>query len=478
MGVTRAYRRISLDTAKSGSIAKQTERISAAEVVAGREVDAIEWYADESVSGSKVPFAGRPDGARLMADLGSGDRVVVTKIDRAARNVLDLLNIVKQIEAAGATVHFVDDKIDTEGPMGRFILTIIAAIAELEAGIIAERRRDSLESFKTQGRHAVGKAPFGFKSVGNPDGRGLVIVLDPDAAPRLREAIGRVMDGESQNAVRQSIGMSKTGFHKLLHNPRLAGMTPDGEGVVTVDGIPRIDPNAALLSMSEWRALRDFLGEPDKKWSRTDGIGAALSCKVCGGRLYKNVSKSKNKTTGRTHDTYVCRKAKHAPGENAPSIICHRADEYVESKFLGLFGDRRAMLAAVVDEDAARLEAVSAAQVRLQEAQRRFAAAATETDEEEALTALREAKRALGKAEQMPARRTTKIEDSGRTVAEVWADADSNERVRLLTRAGRWVLDFGRGSAESRISLEPDDLLTELLTREVGSYIDVGGLMI
>src|SRR5687768_8693795 len=119
----RGYARISLDTQQSGSISKQTERIKA---VAGSDV---QWYKDESVSGSKVPFAERPEGGRLMADLQKGDRVLVTKIDRAARSVKDLLNLVERIEKAGASILFVDQAIDTSGPMGRFLLTLLGAIA-------------------------------------------------------------------------------------------------------------------------------------------------------------------------------------------------------------------------------------------------------------------------------------------------------------------------------------------------------------
>ena len=76
----------------------------------------------------------------FMADLQQGDRVLVTKIDRAARSVRDLLDVVERIENAGASIVFVDQGIDTSGPMGRFLLTLLGAIAELEAAIMAERR--------------------------------------------------------------------------------------------------------------------------------------------------------------------------------------------------------------------------------------------------------------------------------------------------------------------------------------------------
>lgn len=462
----RGYGRISLDTARSGSISKQYGRIS------GASGPDMEWYADESVSGAKIPLWMRPEGKRLMDDLQPGDRVLVTKIDRAARSVRDLLDLVEMIAKRGASIVFVDQNIDTSGPMGRFILTLLGAIAELEAAIIAERRRESLESFAREGRHAVGKAPWGFLSVENPNGRGLVIRPDPELATQARELVERIMAGEPQSSVRESIGMSKTGMHKWLHNPRLAGMTPDGDGVVTIDGIPRVDPEAAILSVSEWRSLQEYLKKPDKAWNKREGYGAALRCGVCGSRMYLNASKVVNAQTGATHDTYTCRRDKHAPGQSAPSVMVHRADAYLEEKFLDLFGSRRAVRGEWSDSLLARDEAVSMAEVRLTEAQRRFEATVSEEEEDEALAYLRSAKQALRAAQAIRGGREFRIEDSGQTVEEVWNAADTAERCRLLTQAGRWVLHSGRASIDKRIVFESDDMLSELLTHEPGGWED------
>ncbi|WP_036959099.1 recombinase family protein, partial [Promicromonospora kroppenstedtii] len=113
-----AYTRISFDSRVSGSIAKQRARL------ARHSPDAV-VYEERSVSGAKVPFADRDEGARLLAALQPGDRVLATKIDRVARNVRDLLDLVERIEREGASIVFVDQSIDTSGPMGRFLLTLL-----------------------------------------------------------------------------------------------------------------------------------------------------------------------------------------------------------------------------------------------------------------------------------------------------------------------------------------------------------------
>ena len=226
----------------------------------------------------------------MLGDLRPGDRVLVTKIDRAARNVRDLLDLVEHIEEAGASIVSIEQNIDTSGPIGKFILVVLAAIAELEPNITGERRRESLVAFANEGRHAVGAAPFGFKSVDNPNGRGLVIRPDWDAPGRgeqspaaiLRDAIRRVMGGEPQARVVEDLPIKEAGFSVLLRNARLAGMTPSGDGVVNSHGVPQVDPEAALLTMAEWSELRDYMKRPEKRsWSRQEGYGPALTCSEC-----------------------------------------------------------------------------------------------------------------------------------------------------------------------------------------------------
>jgi DNA invertase Pin-like site-specific DNA recombinase len=456
----RGYGRISLDTQASGSIAKQRARIGA---FAGQD---MEWYADESVSGSKVPFNERPAGNRLLSDLQPGDRVLVTKIDRAARSVKDLLNLVEVIDEKQASIVFVDQNIDTSGPMGRFLLTLLGAIAELEAAIIAERRRESLEQFAIEGRHAIGRAPFGFESVPNPTGRGLVIRPHPIEGPVLRNAIERVLAGETQESVCEDIGMSKSGFARLLRNPRLAGMTPSGDGVVTIDGIPRVDPEAAILSMAEWVRLSEFMSGT-KEWRRHDGIGAALACGVCFERLYFGHSKKNPE-----YSTYKCRRTKHKNGEPSASVIAANAEAYVEREFLRRFGDRPGVVVYMEGSDEARAEAVGLARIRLEEVRRRQDAAVTDEEEEALLVAYLEAKRALREAEAIPSETRLVTRPSGRTLGQEWEAADPASRTMMLKAIGQWVVQPGRLPIEEKIVLherivDPSSVMPELRPLEL-----------
>lgn len=423
----RGYRRISLETERSGSLGKQTAQVE-------KHSNDVVWYEDASVSGSKVPFAMRPGGAELLADLRAGDRVLVTKIDRCARSVRDLLNTVEHIKQVGATIVFVEQRIDTGGPMGEFLLTLLGAIAQLEAAIIAERRKESLEQFAQEGRHAQGRAPFGFRSVENPNGRGLVIRPHPEESAVLLDAIARVMGGETQDSVADAIGIHRSRLHLLMRNPRLAGMTPQNGGVVMVNGHPRIDPDAAILSITEWKTLQAMFN-PNKSYSRHDGIGAALTCGTCGERLYYG------------SPTYRCTRKNQAHKDGAPgaSVVAVNAEAHVERLFLEQYGSQRGLVVEEVGSNAERDEAIAIAEIRLQEVRRQMDNASTEEEEDALDQAHRAARRGLREAKALPSGTRLELRPSGRTQAEDWAEADSRARVAMLRSKGDWVVQPGAG---------------------------------
>ena len=81
----------------------------------------------------------RPELDRMLGDLQAGDTVVVKAIDRLSRSTKDLLEIVEQIRKAQANLNILDLKIDTSTAMGKCVLTILGAIAELDRKTIKER---------------------------------------------------------------------------------------------------------------------------------------------------------------------------------------------------------------------------------------------------------------------------------------------------------------------------------------------------
>ena len=94
----------------------------------------------------------RPELDRLLKELRSGDVVVVTKYDRLARSLKDLLQIVDQIQARGAGFRSLAEDIDTTSPAGRLIFHVFASIAEFERSRIVERTKEGLEAARKRGR--------------------------------------------------------------------------------------------------------------------------------------------------------------------------------------------------------------------------------------------------------------------------------------------------------------------------------------
>ncbi|GAC1649849.1 MAG: recombinase family protein [Herpetosiphon sp.] len=96
-----------------------------------------------------------------LAAVGPGDTLVVTKPDRLARSTIDLLTIVKDLDARGAGLVVLSmggERVDTRSPTSRLILTILAGVAAWEREIMLERQREGISKAKLDGKYK-GRAP-------------------------------------------------------------------------------------------------------------------------------------------------------------------------------------------------------------------------------------------------------------------------------------------------------------------------------
>ena len=101
----------------------------------------------------------RPELTRMMEYVRRGDTVIVESISRFARNTRDLLDLVERLTEKH--VEFVSRKeaIDTTTPTGKFMLTVFAAVAELEREYILQRQREGIAIAKEQGKY-TGRKPM------------------------------------------------------------------------------------------------------------------------------------------------------------------------------------------------------------------------------------------------------------------------------------------------------------------------------
>src|SRR5208282_5269955 len=88
----------------------------------------------------------------MMREIRPGDVLVVVRLDRLARSVSHLLEVVEALEASGAHFRSLRDPIDTSTPQGMFSLQVLGAVAQLERALIAERTKSGLNAARVRGR--------------------------------------------------------------------------------------------------------------------------------------------------------------------------------------------------------------------------------------------------------------------------------------------------------------------------------------
>jgi DNA invertase Pin-like site-specific DNA recombinase len=163
------------------------------EYAARRGLEVVEEYVDHGFSGAK---GSRPALNRLMADAKQRrfDVVACWKLDRFGRSVAHVVVALAELEALGIGFVSLKDNLDLGTPSGRFMFQIIAAFAELERAMIAERVRAGLQNAKRKGKR-LGRPP---------------VDVDTARIARLRAA------GASLRAIAGQIGVSVATVHKVL----------------------------------------------------------------------------------------------------------------------------------------------------------------------------------------------------------------------------------------------------------------------
>lgn len=113
-----------------------------------RSAGCAEIHEEQASGGNRA----RPVLTRLLERIGKGDTLVVVRIDRLARSLSHLLEVIERLEAKGAFFRSLQDPIDTASPQGKFTLQVLGAAAEFERALIRERTKAGLAHARTEGR--------------------------------------------------------------------------------------------------------------------------------------------------------------------------------------------------------------------------------------------------------------------------------------------------------------------------------------
>jgi DNA invertase Pin-like site-specific DNA recombinase len=171
----------------------ETQLYDLRQMAAQRGYDIVQECTDR-ISGAK---ARRPGLDELMRDARRGrfDVVLVWASDRIARSVRHFLEVLDELNRLNIEFVSFREQIDTGGPLGRAIVVIIGAIAELERNLIIERVRAGMRRARLEGRH-IGRRP-----------------LELDRAAILRDR----QRGHSLGKIAKAHGISRATVHRVIH---------------------------------------------------------------------------------------------------------------------------------------------------------------------------------------------------------------------------------------------------------------------
>lgn len=136
----------------------------------------------------------RPELKKMMEFVRQGDTVIVESISRFARNTKDLLELIEQLRIKGVAFRSVKESIDTATPAGKFMLTVFAAVAELERNYLLQRQAEGITQAKAAGKYKGRK---------------------PKEIPEFEQVIAKWRRGDvtAASAIKM-LGISKSSFYR------------------------------------------------------------------------------------------------------------------------------------------------------------------------------------------------------------------------------------------------------------------------
>lgn len=232
------YARVSTDEqAERQTIESQLH--ACREYAARQEWEVVAEFRDEGVSGS-TPLEERTEGQRLLtaAQDDAFERVLVYRLDRLSRDTIGCLLAWKRLEALKAPPVSVDETFD-DSPSGRFAMTVMSAVAELEKNLIRQRTMDGRYRSVRNGSYMASKVPYGYAR--HKEG----LKADRQQARVIRSMFQWAKDGLGIQAIahrldergvkppdtskkRSAWGWHPTTVYKLLTSPRYIGQATYG----------------------------------------------------------------------------------------------------------------------------------------------------------------------------------------------------------------------------------------------------------
>lgn len=130
--------------------------------------------------------------------LREGDTLIVTRLDRLARSVADLLAITQRIEAKGASLRILNLNLDTETATGKLMLNLVGSIAQFERELMLERQREGIAKAKAEGKFKGRK---------------------PTARAKANEVRKLAANGMTKARIASELGIGVASVYRILADP-------------------------------------------------------------------------------------------------------------------------------------------------------------------------------------------------------------------------------------------------------------------
>lgn len=217
------YIRVSTQEQASEGVSLENQEAKIRAYAELKDLELVEIIRDEGKSGKDI----KREGVQKLISLSKKkeiDAVVVYKLDRLSRKTRDLLFLVEDVFVKNDIIfHSLNETIDTTTATGKFFLTIMGSMAQLERDLISERTSDALQHLKAHQMRRLGnpdKAPFGFMQ----NKRGMATVLDlkidKKEFPVLQQMfVLRNKDKKSYQHISHVSGVAQSSVFYILNNP-------------------------------------------------------------------------------------------------------------------------------------------------------------------------------------------------------------------------------------------------------------------
>ena len=306
-------------------------------------------YDDGGFTGANMD---RPALKCLLKDIRAGciDCVMVYKVDRLSRSLLDFARIMETFEAHGVSFVSVTQQFNTATSMGRLMLNVLFSFAQFEREMIAERTRDKIAAARRKGKWTGGMPVLGYEV--DPEGGRLVV--NQDEAERVRTIFALYLEHKGLVPVVRELDrrgwrtkrhvsrkgkttggrpFTKTALSALLRNPLYVGNVRCGDAVYPGE-------HEAIVDAATWRRVQKLLsrnGRASEKHARNGHdplLKGLLYCEPCRAAMTHSVTVK----DGRNYRYYVCLNAQKRGWDACPtkSVPAAEIEASVVERLCGL----------------------------------------------------------------------------------------------------------------------------------------------